>query len=128
VDNGSLHTDELADCCVLVVEDDADLREMMVQMLALEGFDAASAVDGLDALEKLRTSACQPHVILLDMMMPRMNGWEFCRQRALDAAARDIPIVVLSAAPRDSITVDAAAVIPKPFDYQTLLTTIRRHC
>jgi CheY-like chemotaxis protein len=113
---------------VLVVEDDADLREMMVQMLALEGFDPASAVDGLDALEKLRTSACQPHVILLDMMMPRMNGWEFCRQRALDAAVRKIPVVVLSAAPRDSITVDAAAFIPKPFDYQTLLSTIRKHC
>ena len=113
---------------MLVVEDDPDLREMMVQMLALEGFEPESAVDGLDALQKLRSSECVPHVILLDMMMPRMDGWEFCRERARDSIMRDIPVVVLSAAPRDSVTIDAAAFLPKPFDYQRLLMTIRQHC
>ena len=114
-------------CTVLVVEDDRELREMMVVMLALEGFDPEEASDGAEALDRLRHGA-RPHVILLDMMMPRMDGWEFCRQRALDPAIEDIPVVVLSAVPRERIHVPAAAVLSKPFDYDTLLNTVRRLC
>jgi CheY-like chemotaxis protein len=111
---------------VLVVEDDPELREMMVQMLALEGYEPESASDGLDALQRLRRPGPLPRLILLDMMMPRMDGWEFCRQRALDPAIAAIPLVVLSAAPRDRVNVAATAFLPKPFDYDTLLMTIRR--
>jgi two-component system, chemotaxis family, chemotaxis protein CheY len=113
---------------VLVVDDDAELREMMVQMLTLEGFEPAAACDGVEALQKLRGPGMRPHVILLDMMMPRMDGWEFCRQRALDPSLRKIPLVVLSAAPRERIQVPAVAVLSKPFDYDTLLNTLRTHC
>jgi CheY-like chemotaxis protein len=113
---------------VLVVEDDAGLREMMIEMLALEGFEPQSASDGVEALERLRSAEPTAHVIVLDMMMPRMDGWEFCRQRAADPALTDIPVVVLSAAPREQIQVRAAAVLAKPFDYDTLLTAIRSHC
>jgi CheY-like chemotaxis protein len=115
-------------CSVLIVEDDADLRTMMAEMLAREGFSPEQARDGQEALERLRAPGPRPHVILLDMMMPRMDGWEFCRERARDAALTDIPVIVLSAAPRDHIRVSAAAVLPKPFDYQNLLTAIRKHC
>jgi two-component system, chemotaxis family, chemotaxis protein CheY len=115
-------------CGVLVVEDDADLREMMVQMLALEGFEPEAAVDGIEALEKLRRGGPRPHVILLDLMMPRMNGWDFCRERARDPEMRAIPVVVLSAVPREQVGVEVAAFLPKPFDYQKLLTTLRQHC
>jgi CheY-like chemotaxis protein len=114
-------------CTVLVVEDDRELREMMVVMLALEGFEPEEASDGAEALDRLRRGA-RPHVILLDMMMPRMDGWEFCRQRALDPVLGEIPVVVLSAVPRERIRVPAAAVLSKPFDYDTLLSTVRRLC
>ena len=115
-------------CPVLVVEDDAELREMMVAMLALEGFEPEAACDGLEALARLRTRGPRPHVIVLDMMMPRMDGWEFCRHRAKDPTLGDIPVVVLSAAPADKLKVPVDAVVPKPFDYDRLLTTIRAHC
>ena len=115
-------------CPILVVEDDRELRAMMVTMLALEGFEPEEACDGAEALNRLRGPGPRPHVIVLDMMMPRMDGWEFCQHRALDPAIRQIPVVVLSAVPRDRVKVPAAAVLSKPFDYDTLLSTLRRHC
>ena len=115
-------------CTVLIVEDDADLREMMVQLLACEGFESEGASDGAEALRKLRGAGPRPHLILLDMMMPVMDGWTFCREQATDPALRSIPVVVLSAAPREQIRVPAVAVLSKPFDYDMLLTTVRRHC
>lgn len=113
---------------VLVVEDDADLREMMVQLLALEGFEPECAADGEEALRKLRASHPRPQVIVLDMMMPRMDGWEFCREQALDSTLADIPIVVLSAAPRDQLQVPGSVVLSKPFDYDTLIRALRTYC
>jgi CheY-like chemotaxis protein len=115
-------------CPILIVEDDEELREMMVAMLALEGFEPASARDGIEALDHLRGRQRRPHVIVLDMMMPRMDGWEFCRQRQQDPALHGIPVVVLSAAPADRLQVPVEAVVPKPFDYDKLLSTIRAHC
>jgi CheY-like chemotaxis protein len=117
-----------AGCPILIVEDDPDLRYMMVQMLALEGFEPEGASDGVEALKRLRSPGPRPHVIVLDMMMPRMDGWEFCRVRALDPDIGQIPVVVLSAAPRHILDIDAAAVISKPFDYDTLLEAVRREC
>jgi CheY-like chemotaxis protein len=113
---------------ILVVEDDPDLREMMCLVLAHEGFAPQSACDGVQALERLRSCEVQPHVILLDMMMPRMDGREFLKQRACDAALRDIPIVVLSAAPPLDLDDAPAAVLLKPFDHDTLLRTVRSVC
>src|SRR5215203_433916 len=88
-----------AACPVLVVEDDPDLREMMCVSLEHEEFAPHAARDGLDAFEQLRGRRVDPQVILLDLMMPRMDGVEFCRAREHDPALRDIPVVVLSASP-----------------------------
>ncbi|MGE0451866.1 MAG: response regulator [Vicinamibacterales bacterium] len=115
-------------CSVLIVEDDDDLRQMMVALLALEGFEPEAACDGAEALTMLRSDSRRPCVIVLDMMMPRMDGWEFCRQRALDPSIGDIPIIILSAAPTERLQIPVAAVLPKPFDYDRLLRTIRSHC
>ncbi len=111
---------------VLVVEDDPDLRQMMVQMLTLEGFGTKTARDGQDALDHLRAFRPLPDVILLDMMMPRMDGWQFCREQQADPALRGISVVVLSAAPRDRLNVGAAEVILKPFNWDTLVAALRR--
>jgi two-component system chemotaxis response regulator CheY len=116
-------------CRILVVEDDADLREMMAQLLELEGFDPMVAADGQDAWEQLHTSSPPPHVIVLDMMMPRMDGWTFRAQQESDPAIRDIPVVVLSAAPREQLNaVSAAAILDKPFNYDRLLAAVRANC
>jgi CheY-like chemotaxis protein len=116
-------------CRVLIVEDDPDLREMMDQMLTLEGFDTETATDGADALGKLQGTGAQPNLILLDMMMPRMDGWTFVDQQVKNPSIAGIPVVVLSAAPRDVLRgVRAAAILQKPLNFDHLLTVVRTHC
>jgi CheY-like chemotaxis protein len=116
-------------CRVLIVEDQADLREMMDQMLTLEGFDTDTATDGADALGKLQGTGPQPHVILLDMMMPRMDGWTFVAQQVKNPALAVIPVVVLSAAPCEQLAgVRAVAILQKPLNFDDLLMVVRTHC
>jgi DNA-binding response OmpR family regulator len=116
-------------CRVLVVEDDADLREMMAQILTLEGFEADTATDGADALNHLKAAGPPPHVILLDLMMPRMDGWAFVDRQAATPAIAGIPVVVVSAAPRDRLRgIRAAAILQKPLNFDELITTVRTHC
>jgi two-component system, chemotaxis family, chemotaxis protein CheY len=116
-------------CRVLVVEDDADLREMMAQILTLEGFEAGTATDGADALTQLQAPGPHPHVILLDLMMPRMDGWAFVDRQAATPAIAAIPVVVVSAAPRDRLRgIRAAAVLQKPLNFDELITAVRTHC
>ena len=116
-------------CRVLVVEDDADLREMMAQILTLEGFETDTATDGADALTQLQTPGRSPDVILLDMMMPRMDGWTFVDRQAGTPAIADIPVVVVSAAPRERLRgIRAAAILQKPLNFDELIATVRTHC
>jgi CheY-like chemotaxis protein len=115
-------------CPVLIVEDDADLREMMAQLLTLEGFAAATAANGREALLYLQTNAA-PDVILLDLMMPVMDGWEFRREQQRDRDMAGVPVIVLSALdqPR-AADVAADAFLKKPLDFDRLLELIRRYC
>src|SRR4051794_9392013 len=81
---------------ILVVEDDPDLRELLKQTLAGEGFDVETTSDGFMALNTLRTGPL-PHLILLDVKMPKMDGWQFCQARRANSALSSVPIVILSA-------------------------------
>jgi two-component system, chemotaxis family, chemotaxis protein CheY len=115
-------------CPVLIVEDDGDLREMMAQLLTIEGFQATTVANGREALEYLNTGA-RPDVILLDLMMPVMDGWEFARRLHERTPPLNIPILVLSAArlPTERLTVlGARAVLAKPFDVDELLDQVAR--
>lgn len=113
---------------VLIVEDDADLREMMAQLLALEGFGAATVANGLEALEYLE-GGDRPDVILLDLMMPIMDGWEFRRKQQSLPALANVPVIVLSALdPRRAADVNAVAFLKKPLDFDRLLELVRRFC
>ncbi|MCU1385566.1 MAG: hypothetical protein JWL71_4263 [Acidobacteria bacterium] len=115
-------------CPVLIVEDDDDLREMMAHMLTIEGFDAATVANGREALEYL-LSSITPHVILLDLMMPVMDGWEFRRQQKAHPDLAGVPVIVLSALDQGrAANVDAAAFLKKPLDFDRLLELVREHC
>jgi CheY-like chemotaxis protein len=113
---------------ILVVEDDDDIREVVEEVLSAEGYRVDVAKDGLDALDKL-DGAARPPLILLDMMMPRMDGETFLRALRDKPALADAPVVVISgnAAVRDqarALRVDACLV--KPFELDELLGVIRR--
>jgi len=114
----------MADGMVMVVEDDAGIREMIVQLLAGEGFTSIVARNGAEALQRLRSEHVQPALILLDLMMPVMNGWQFRAEQLKDPDLAGIPVVVLSAS--DEADVPAEARIGKPFGIDVLLDTISR--
>jgi CheY-like chemotaxis protein len=109
---------------VLVVDDESDIREAVSEVLADEGYLVHGAGDGAEALRKAR--ALHPHLVLLDLMMPGMNGWEFRAAQRGDPELRDIPVVVLSALGRVS-GMEAADFIQKPFDLERLLSSVRTH-
>jgi DNA-binding response OmpR family regulator len=118
----------VAHCPILIVEDDADLREMMAQLLTLEGFRASTVANGREALEYL-SQGDKPDVILLDLMMPIMDGWEFRRQQEADATLSTVPVIVLSALDQTRATdVNAVAFLKKPLDFDRLLELVRQYC
>lgn len=123
-----------ADPCprtVLVVEDDSDIREALAEVLEDGNYRAIRAPNGEVALEKLRASAPVPCVILLDVMMPVMDGREFIARQQKDDSLREIPVVVLSAhadAAHAAVQLNAAAFLKKPIDLVELLRTVERFC
>jgi CheY-like chemotaxis protein len=110
------------------VEDDRDMREMMAQMLTLEGFDAGTAANGHDALHYLRQGDL-PELILLDLMMPVMDGWEFRRIQQEDPDLASLPVIVLSALdPTRAAEFGDAVFLTKPLDFDRLLGLVRQYC
>jgi len=110
---------------ILVVDDDPDLREFLRLMLTSMGFEVISAANGKEALGVLEGH--DPDLILLDMRMPVMSGWEFCR--AVDGRDACPPIVVLTAAPDPAARAAEAHAdgwLGKPFEYEDLEATVRR--
>lgn len=109
---------------VLVVDDERDIREAVSEVLADEGYQVLDAGDGAEALSKVREH--HPDVILLDLMMPRMNGWEFRAAQKDDPELSRIPVIVISALGKVA-GLDAAEFIQKPFELDQLLTAVRQH-
>jgi two-component system chemotaxis response regulator CheY len=108
---------------LLIIEDDPDLGDVLCRVLSLSGYRAARATDGLVALEMLRKEDL-PDVILLDMMLPRMNGWEFRRAQLEDKRLKDIPVIVLSAVAETVEPIPVARRLRKPVDLDTLFSAI----
>jgi two-component system, chemotaxis family, chemotaxis protein CheY len=119
---------------VLIVDDDRDIRDTFASILEEDGFSVRTASDGLDALEKL--SLALPHLILLDLMMPRMSGWGFRATQLRATQLRDprlaaIPVVVITASANLATTAEqfpGVALLAKPVHLERLVTTVRQHC
>jgi CheY-like chemotaxis protein len=110
---------------VLVVDDDPDVRVLLETYLELEGFVVLTASNGSDALARLHHT--KPSVILLDLMMPVMDGVEFRRRQQTLPELRDIPVVCLSAR-QTARLLGVADCVGKPFELETLVAVLRRHC
>lgn len=115
--------------CILIVEDDQATREALAALLREEGYSVASAINGRDALDQMQ-GGLSPCLILLDLMMPIMNGWEFREQISRAPAFARIPFVLLSAHEADgsSIYKEASAILPKPIEFEDLMVTVNRLC
>jgi two-component system chemotaxis response regulator CheY len=112
---------------VLVVDDDPDTRVLMAQLLRAAGFKIDVATNGQDALDRAHENP--PRVIVLDMVMPVMDGWEFRAHQRDSATLATIPVVVLSGvSPARLRIVGAAATLQKPFDSHQLIAAVRAHC
>jgi CheY-like chemotaxis protein len=107
---------------VLVVDDDEDVREAICEVLALAGHETTGATDGTAALQLLRGEHCD--LIVTDLRMPRMDGWQFLAALQLDAALRRIPVCVVSAEADAPVPTDR--VIRKPFVISSLVELVAR--
>jgi|HubBroStandDraft_1064217.scaffolds.fasta_scaffold40286_2 signal transduction histidine kinase len=111
---------------LLVVEDDEDIRETLVSLLSMEGFRVTGCSNGHEALAGLRVFP-KPDLILLDLRMPVMDGWQFRVAQKGDPQLAGIPAIALSAdSTAQAAAIDAEAYLRKPVDYDTLLDTIDR--
>jgi CheY-like chemotaxis protein len=112
---------------ILLVEDDPDNREIIAELLDDAGYHVVSKINGAEALEHLKTSE-KPSVILLDLMMPGMDGWSFVAAQR-DTLGLDVPLVVISAISNvetRAADIPAAAYLQKPVDLTLLLETVQK--
>jgi CheY-like chemotaxis protein len=114
---------------VLIVDDDTDLRRALTELLEEEGYAVEGAADGRDALAKLQ-GGLRPGVILLDLMMPGMNGWDFRKAQLDDPELRALPVVVVTASGSDPATIRAqlgpVELLAKPIHPNDLLDIVGR--
>ena len=109
---------------ILIVEDDDDLRLVVSDMLRDLGYRVATAVNGRDALDYLRANR-PPGLIVLDLMMPVMDGVEFCRRRLRDPSLRAIPIFLFTARGQSIANVSAVKVLRKPLVVDEFIDAVR---
>lgn len=116
---------------VLIVEDDADIARNLKELLELDGYPVHLAANGRHALEELPALDPAPGLILLDLMMPVMDGVQFRRQQEQDQRLAPIPVILMTADAQIESTrmrVGAHGFIKKPIDTQPLLALVARFC
>jgi CheY-like chemotaxis protein len=111
---------------ILVVDDDQEVREAICDVLSDEGYVVAAACNGAEALNVLRQAAAPPSLIVLDLTMPVMDGFEFLERRRMDVGLSAIPVVVVSATIDSRIDLPGVVVVRKPIELESLLAIIAR--
>lgn len=112
---------------ILLVEDSPGIREAVASLLELEGYRVETAADGQEALAKLE-SMPKPCLILLDLMMPTMDGWSFSAVREKDVRLAPIPLVLVSGAPNQEAPPEPGTVLKKPIDFKLLKEIVKNYC
>ena len=116
---------------VLVVDDDRSMCDIISAILNGQGCETAVAGNGREALAYLRSSSRQPRLILLDLMMPDMTGWEFRKIQQGDPALADIPVAIITGMPdmeEKAAAIGAVDVLYKPSRVETLASLVSRFC
>lgn len=112
---------------MLVVDDDSNIRRMIIAALRRDGYRFAEAANGREALDEMRR--VHPSVVVLDLMMPLVSGWDVLRERGEDPELSKIPVIVISAnrGPELANAIDrgVCAFLPKPFDISALSSLVR---
>jgi CheY-like chemotaxis protein len=113
---------------VLIVEDDPDVLQMMEDVLRLEGYSTETARNGAEALE--RTRQRRPCLVLLDLMMPVMDGWTFRKRQLADPVISDVPVLCVTAAGRHMLLEDQlkAPCLSKPVNFDALIRALAEQC
>ena len=118
--------------CILIVEDDADLRDSLLEVLGDAGYQAIGAPNGQQGLDELDGMSVAPCLILLDLMMPVMDGREFRRRQLQDSRFAEVPIVIATAGrdtdPAVLVEMQPAAMLKKPFRIADLMRLVEQHC
>ena len=125
-----MNTPHLPCQAILVIDDDTDTRDALTEILADEGYDVTGVNNGREALAYLR-EATRPSLILLDMMMPEMDGWQFRLELQKDPTLARIPVVILSAHDdvRDAaLALGAADYLRKPLRAESVIEVAERFC
>lgn len=116
---------------VLIVDDDEDIRESLMDFLEDQGYHPLGAGNGREALDRLRDPGVRPCLIILDLMMPIMDGTMFREEQLRSAELSRIPVVIVSAL-KDSANVARSLNVPdhlpKPLNLDALLRVVRQHC
>jgi CheY-like chemotaxis protein len=116
---------------ILIVDDDPDIRRLLTTFLTFKGYHPVSVANGREALTHLQCSYPGPHLILLDQMMPVMDGATFRHAQQQDPQLATIPVVVMSAVENlqaQRRRLSAEGYLPKPIDFDTLLTLVEQYC
>lgn len=114
---------------ILIIDDEKDLTELLSFRLGNEGFECVTAFDGEDGIEKMKTE--RPDLVILDLLMPRADGYEVIRRLKGDPATLDTPIIVLTAAATSNLEENifhagATDCVIKPFEPSELIGKIRK--
>jgi len=113
---------------ILIVEDEVDILQLFAVRIEVNGYDVVTAVDGEEALEKVNSE--NPDLILLDLMIPKIDGYEVCRTLKFDDETKNIPIIILSALneavdKQKALDAGVDAYFVKPFDLEELVQKIK---
>lgn len=116
-------------CCqsILVVEDDEDIRSALIELLESEGYEAHEASNGKEALDTLHEIP-KPCLVLLDMMMPIMNGRQFLDEVMKDSKLAPIPVLIVSAVADKTNTEGSVGFLKKPIDIDVILKLVSQYC
>lgn len=114
---------------VMVVEDDERIRSFIASGLQMNGYQVVTAANGLEALESLQRNP--PRLMLLDLNMPGMGGWQILQRRNYDSRLQGVPVIVISGdglLPRAESAKDGISCLPKPFELTKLVEMVAEHC